>query len=121
MNHYPLFHNTIFFVYGAFLLIILLGWNLSGDRFQPVKTALFAILSSVLFFIISNIGVWIFGELYDLTGDGLAKCFIMALPFFKITLIGDLFWTAVLFGAFEYIRIRKPALAASIRETESRR
>lgn len=102
MNHYPLFHNTIFFVYGSFLLIIILGWNLQSKKLQPVKIGLFTLLSSVLFFVITNIGVWIFGEMYTLDRAGFIKCFAMALPFFKYTLMGDAFFVTVLFGVYEF-------------------
>src|SRR5665647_2962551 len=38
INHYPLFHNTIFFVYGSILLIIALGWNLQSEKINVGKT-----------------------------------------------------------------------------------
>lgn len=60
MNHYMLFHDTIFFVYGSILLIIFLGRNLQG-KLNVGKTALFTLAASILFFVITNIGVWLFG------------------------------------------------------------
>jgi hypothetical protein len=111
MNHYDFFHNTIFFVYGAFLLIIVLGWNLQSNKLQTGKTALFAVLSSVLFFIITNFAVWVFGGLYTLDADGFVKCFILAIPFFKSTLLGDLFFSALLFGAYEFVVSRYPGVS----------
>lgn len=113
MNHYPLFHNTILFVYGSFLIMIVLGWKLQSNKLQPGKIAVYTLISSVLFFVITNIGVWLFGGLYDLNQEGLIKCFAMALPFFKYSLMGDAFFVTVLFGVYElkYPSInRQPAM-----------
>jgi hypothetical protein len=54
--------------------------------------------SSILFFLLSNGAEWAFGGMYPLTMDGLTQCYIAALPFLEKTMLGDLFWTAVLFG-----------------------
>ena len=53
---------------------------------------------SVLFFLLSNGAVWAFSGMYPLTMDGLVQCYVAALPFLEKTVLGDLFWTAVLFG-----------------------
>lgn len=53
---------------------------------------------SLVFFAASNLAVWAFSGMYPLTWDGLAACYVAALPFLDKTVLGDLFWTAVLFG-----------------------
>ncbi len=53
---------------------------------------------SLIFFAASNFAVWAFGGMYAHTLDGLAQCYVAALPFLDKTVMGDLFWTAVLFG-----------------------
>ena len=53
---------------------------------------------SLVFFLLSNGAVWAFSGMYPLTGQGLTQCYIAALPFLDKTVLGDLFWTAVLFG-----------------------
>jgi hypothetical protein len=53
---------------------------------------------SLAFFLLSNGAVWAFSGMYPLTGQGLTQCYIAALPFLDKTVLGDLFWTAVLFG-----------------------
>ncbi|MDB5225842.1 MAG: hypothetical protein JWN78_35 [Bacteroidota bacterium] len=108
MNHYTLFHDTIFFVYGSILLIIFLGRNLQGDKLNFGKTAVFTLVSSILFFVITNIGVWLFGGLYSMDAAGFTKCFAMAVPFFKYTLLGDAFFVTVLFGIYEYVSRKYP-------------
>ena len=53
---------------------------------------------SLIFFVTTNLAVWAFSGMYPLTWQGLTECYIAALPFLDKTVLGDLFWTAVLFG-----------------------
>jgi hypothetical protein len=53
---------------------------------------------SIIFFLLSNGAVWAFSGMYPLSMSGLAQCYIAALPFLEKTVLGDLFWTGVLFG-----------------------
>jgi hypothetical protein len=94
-------YPILLFVYGSFLLIGLLGlWLKSHKKPLPVFGA--ALLSSILFFVITNFGVWIIGpETYPRTLPGLVECYTAAIPFFKNTVAGDLVYTGVLFGMFE--------------------
>ena len=57
--------------------------------------------ASVIFFVLSNLGVWLSEQGYPLTMGGLVACYTMALPFFQNTLIGDLFYALVLFLIYE--------------------
>jgi hypothetical protein len=96
------FHNTIFFVYGSFAMVGFIGlWLKSHKKPLPIFGA--ALLSSILFFIITNFGVWITGGgwVYPKTWEGLIECYTLAIPFFRNTVTGDLVYTGVLFGLFE--------------------
>jgi hypothetical protein len=53
---------------------------------------------SLVFFATSNFAVWAFSGIYPLTMEGLTACYIAALPFLEKTIVGDLAWTAILFG-----------------------
>lgn len=91
------------FVYGSFLLTGVIGlWVKSHKSIQYVLLA--SLLSSSLFFLVTNFGVWLVGGLYPHTMMGLQMCYTLALPFFRNTLIGDLFYTGVLFGSFACIK-----------------
>lgn len=103
MNHYPVFHDTIFFVYGAYLLIALMGWQLRDSKFSYGKAAGFAVIASLLFFGLTNFGVWAVGTLYPRTAEGLSACFTLALPFYKFTLLGDVVYTILFFGVYQLI------------------
>jgi hypothetical protein len=96
------FHNTIFFVYGSFILIGFVGlWLKSHKKLLPIIGS--TLLSSTLFFIITNFGVWITGGgwFYPKTWQGFIECYTLAIPFFRNTIAGDLVYTGVLFGLFE--------------------
>jgi len=99
IGYYPI----LFFVYGSFIAIGLIGlWLKSHKRPFPVLGA--TLFSSLLFFVVTNFGVWIMGpEMYPKTWGGLVECFVAAIPFFRNTVLGDLVYTGVLFGIFELI------------------
>ena len=55
---------------------------------------------STLFFLVSNLGVWLEGLLYPRTAEGLVACYVAAIPFYRNQLVGDLAYSALLFGGF---------------------
>ncbi len=97
------------FVYGSFALIVVLG-RLIRDRRSPLAVGGAALTGSVLFFVITNFGVWLSGDLYPRTAEGLVACYVAAIPFFQNTLTGNLFYAGVLFGGFGLAERRFPAL-----------
>jgi hypothetical protein len=107
------FYPILFFVYGSFIAIGFIGlWLKSHKRPLPVIGA--TLFSSVLFFVVTNFGVWAIGpEMYPKTWAGLVECFVAAIPFFRNTVMGDLVYTGVLFGVFELITylVKNPAKA----------
>ncbi|AAS71783.1 DUF6580 family putative transport protein [Leptospira interrogans] len=95
------FHDQMIPVYGISLLLVVAGWRLRISS-SVSKIALWSLSGSVLFFLVTNFYVWLAGYYsYDL--NGLVQCFIMAVPFFQNSLLGDLFYTTVLFGGFALI------------------
>lgn len=68
------------------------------------------VASSLLFFALSNFAVWAFNGMYPMTAQGLVQCYVAALPFLDKTMLGDLFWNAVLFGG-AWLMMRTPVLA----------
>jgi len=96
-------------VYLSFALIVGVGCWLSSRR-RPLMIAGAAVASSILFFVVTNLGVWAFGRLYPLTWTGLVDCYVAALPFFRNSLEGDLLYTLILFGGFALLESRFAAL-----------
>ena len=88
------------FVYGSFLLCVVLGfWLKRHKKWQTILGSSF--LASLTFFFLTNFAVWAFTPWYAKTFSGLIQSYLMALPFFRNTLLGNLFYATVFFGAFE--------------------
>ena len=89
-------HSSMFWVYTS----ILLGTTLSHYTMSMKKTYVHlgsnALLSSTIFFVITNFAVWTSGTMYPMTLDGLILCYTMAIPFFGNTLAGTLFYVSLL-------------------------
>lgn len=85
--------------YTAFLLVTVMGLLLRHRRSAPtIAAATFA--GSVVFFVVSNLGVWVGSNLYPQTLEGFLTCYTAAIPFFPNTLLGDAVYSTVLFGGF---------------------
>ncbi|MBL7922802.1 MAG: hypothetical protein JNL88_01250 [Bacteroidia bacterium] len=102
------FHPEMIWVYGSMLLITGLGFFLRGrEQRQTIMVA--SLSGSLLFFFITNFGTWTTG-LYGYTAQGLGQCYIAAIPFFKGTVMGDLFYNLVFFGGFALVNRFAPQL-----------
>lgn len=90
------------FVYGSFLSCIILGfWLRKHKKWQTILAG--SILSAFIFFFLTNFAVWIFTPWYSKTFSGLIQSYLMALPFFRNTLLGNLFYVSVFFGIYELV------------------
>lgn len=109
------FHQSMPFVYASFLLIVGIGFVLkSHKRFTPILSG--AVGSSILFFLVTNFGVWLTGTMYPHTFSGLLSCYAAAIPFFQNTLLSGLLYTGVLFGSFELLKRKYPSLSLEFAE-----
>jgi len=96
--------GLMIFVYGSFLLCVLLGfWLKKRKTWQIILGG--SLLSALLFFFFTNFAVWVFTPWYTKTISGLIQCYLMALPFFRNTLLGNLFYVTAFFGAYEMVRV----------------
>ncbi len=103
------FHNTMWAVYLSFILIVALGMIMLKKK-NVKNIVLASIVSSVLFFILTNSALWLTGTMYPMTSAGLGACFTAAIPFFQNTLIGDLVFTGAMFGVYELAKVKFPQL-----------
>lgn len=90
-------------VYLAFALIIVLGFVLLR-HVKPTNLLAASLLASVLFFLITNFGSMLADPKYPKSITGLMAAYTAGIPFFWNTLLGDLFFSGVLFGSFEWFR-----------------
>jgi len=107
------FHETMPFVYAPLLLMAFLAKRIQN---HPVMSALgFAAAGSILFFVVSNFGVWFSTPLYSKTWSGLVECYGAAIPFYRWTLLGDLIFTGAIFGIYTLVgnKITSPSERAA--------
>jgi len=99
-------------VYGAFALIVAIGRLPRRDAGPAVRLSM-SLAGSILFFLITNLAVWL--TWYPRDFEGLGECFAGAVPFFRNTLMADLIGTTLLFGTDWLVGVayaRRPAPAA---------
>ncbi len=102
------FHNTMFFVYLGFVLMTVLSTQFKDSK--PVQKLFLAPLaSSLVFFFVSNFGVWFMGagtaNSYPKNMSGLMECFMMGVPFYRAQFLADMILTPVLFFTFSYVLV----------------
>ena len=111
-QYYPKFtwfYEGFYWQYGSYLLIALAGFLI----FKKVKTStvlMGALASTTIFYLVSNLGCWIGSTVYAQNFSGLMTCYAAGIPFIKGTLLGDLFYSGVLFGSFALMQQRFPVL-----------
>ena len=86
------YHNTLFFTWGSVVVVGLISKYLFSSIIKRLSGAF---LGAVLFFLITNFGVWTTG-MYDYSFQGLINSYIMGLPFFGYTLISTLVFSSII-------------------------
>ena len=87
--------NGVFlFTGGSVFLITLLGWKLR-KRVSLKNNLVFALFSAILFYLVTNFGVWVIGW-YPPTLAGLIQSYVMGIPFFRISIIASLSYVTLL-------------------------
>ena len=104
------FHSAMWAVYLSFILIVVIGMLLIKQK-KISNIFLASVSASVLFFAITNFAVWVSGIYYPKGLSGLAASYTAAIPFFHYTLLGDIFFVALMFGSFELAKAKYPQLA----------
>jgi len=93
------FHRTMIWVYGSLILISMMGILLKSR--ETMKNCAVATLGgALLFFLVTNFGVWFISGFYERSIAGLITCYTMALPFFHNTLAGSVVYSAIMFGGY---------------------
>lgn len=103
------FYQGFYWQYGGYLLIVLAG-ILIFKKVNFHRVILGATASTAIFFLVSNFGVWASGTMYPSNFQGLITCYAAGIPFLKGTLMGDLFYSGILFGLFALAQRQFPAL-----------
>lgn len=100
---------TSLWIYAAFAGVMLLGRLMLTDRVRPARVAGASLLASALFFLVTNFSVWLESGMYSKTAAGLLGCYAAGLPFLTNTVLGDLCFSAILFGTYAWATRRTAA------------
>jgi len=97
-------------VYASLLLVTAMGIGMGQPK--ALRVLGYTLGGAVVFFLLSNFGVWLsmeFGKVdlyhYGKGFTGLVNTYVAALPFFKNTLIGELSGSVLLFGAYQLLQM----------------
>jgi hypothetical protein len=88
--------------YGIFALITIIGFSLK--KINVINVASYSIMSSIIFFVLSNSGFFVFDNpvyhTYSQSFPGYIDCLKGGLPFFRTSILADLVYSGVLFGVY---------------------
>jgi len=94
-------HNVIIFTWGSFILITILGFWIKKQR-SLLRIVSASFVSSVLFYIVTNFGVW-FAGWYPHNLGGLINCYILGLPFLRDFTLSTLIYTSGFFAVYDLV------------------
>ena len=94
---------SFYWSYGVFALLAMAGTYFLQ---KPTTTRVLgaSLSASLVFFLVSNFGVWLESGMYPKTATGLTACYAAGLPFLSNTIVGDLVYTGILFGVYQWIQ-----------------
>ena len=104
------FHSSVLFVYGAIVVMVVMNRALL-QKASVTKLILAVLGSAVLFFIVTNLGAWFSHNMYPHTFDGLIQAYVAGIPFFRNTLLSNIFFTAISFYALTFLPTEKTVRA----------
>lgn len=113
---YGFMYSGWYWIYGIFISITFIGkWLLKKVTVKNVIVA--AVVASLTHWFSVNLIVWVGGgvdlrNMTQLSRDwvGLRQCYIQGFPFMRNFLEGTLVYSGIMFGAFEWIKSKKPFL-----------
>lgn len=98
--------DFMWWTYASYALIIIIG-AMSFEKIKTKNIIRTAIISSLIFFLLTNFGSWISYSFYPKNGTGLLMCYQAGVPFFRTSLLSDIGFSIVLFGAYKFITTPK--------------
>tara|TARA_Y100000590_G_scaffold443957_1_gene574098 strand:+ start:711 stop:1235 length:525 start_codon:yes stop_codon:yes gene_type:complete len=108
------FYENLIFVYASLLLVTFIFHKIAY-RINFKNLFIHGFVGSLIFFIISNFGVWILGSpgvndvAYDKNLSGLVECYILAIPFFGNTFLSTLIFAYPVVFIYKFLPSRTSA------------
>ena len=97
------FHTTTLFTWGS---VFLIGFISSYFTKTILKRLSGALIGAFVFFIVTNLGIWITGQ-YEYTINGLLTCFTLAIPFFAYSLISTFVFSTIIETIYRFSLVKK--------------
>ena len=101
--------SGIWVIYGCIALTTAMGFGLRG-KVTGVRVLGYSLAGSALFFVVTNFAAWLGNPMYPKTAAGLVASYVAGIPFLQSSVLGTLFYAAVLFGGFALLRRQLPVL-----------
>jgi len=96
------FYNSMAFVYAGIAAMVAIGFWLRNNN-SLSKTIIATLAGSAAFYLLSNLGVWMMTDMYPHTAAGLVTNYLAAIPFLQNSLISNLLFVGLFFGAFHLL------------------
>ncbi|MCG3205232.1 MAG: hypothetical protein KCHDKBKB_01951 [Elusimicrobia bacterium] len=103
------FYPTWPVTYICIAFVALLGWRLQNNK-SITRVAFASLAGSMVFFLVTNFVCWLTMPEYSKDMSGFFLCYVRAVPFFRNALLGDMIFTAILFGSFSFGEKKFPVL-----------
>mgnify|MGYP001418482572 CR=1 FL=1 len=97
------FHNLQVFTWGSVFVIGYISQFFIKNFMNRISGAL---LGAIIFFIISNFGVFALGS-YGYTFKGLISCYILAIPFFTNTILSTFIFSFLIEAVYKIFHLEK--------------
>lgn len=104
------FYEVMPFVYASFFITMVIGRQFGMQEKKSTENVIrgmtvvfLSVINSVLFYLVTNFGVWMMTSMYQHNASGLLQSYAMALPFFRNTIVGDLFYNTIFFFSFYWM------------------
>ncbi|KTD15935.1 Uncharacterised protein [Legionella lansingensis] len=102
-------YNSIIFTYLGLCSMVYIGTVIQKKE-SLINIVIAGVTGSLAFYVISNFGVWLLSGMYDHTMNGLAECYLLAIPFLQNSLNSTLFFSFLFFSIFYLLEQRYPLL-----------
>lgn len=113
---YGIMYSGWYWIYGIFIIITLMGkWLIKIITVKNVLVS--ATMAALTHWLLADFTVWVSGgidlrTMLPLSRDwaGLLQCYIQGFPFMLNFLAGTLVYSLMMFGSFEWMKSKNPAL-----------
>jgi len=95
----------LLFTWSAFLFISFVGYLLRNKVRKNIIIGSISVslISSIFFYLYTNFGWWLMSGMYEHSLSGLLRCYYMAIPFFRNSLVGNLILVPI--GVYSFSKV----------------